>query len=227
MILLTKTMLQNSFIILICTFLLSCSLLDSGNIAPGYKAAYDGMRSYFFPKENEKITSQTIKNIPYASALIRIGKSSQSLIILESIDDDVFNYVSSDSIFLSFKQGRIVLSSGLSNNLVKFVDPFSLRDISLLTQEELSYLNLYSYDYPELIELRVNARIEFIGLEEVDLFTTKKTLKRYEETISNSYLGWKEKNIFWIDEEGYVWKSIQHISPKLPAFEIIITKKPA
>ena len=66
----------------------------------------------------------------------------------------------------------------------------------------------------------------FVGKEEVDLFTQRKLLSKFEEIIENEYLGWKRKNIFWLDENGFVWKSVQNISPKLPQFEIIVTKKP-
>jgi hypothetical protein len=48
-----------------------------------------------------------------------------------------------------------------------------------------------------------------------------------EEELISRYLGWKIKNKYWIDDEGFVWKSIQTISPKIPPIEILITKKPS
>ena len=53
------------------------------------------------------------------------------------------------------------------------------------------------------------------------------TLSLIEEDLKNEYLGWSVTNKYWLDDEGYVWKSIQHISPKLPPFIIEVTKKPA
>ena len=48
-----------------------------------------------------------------------------------------------------------------------------------------------------------------------------------EETISNKQIRWEKKNLFWIDpSDHYVWKSIQHISPKLPPFILQVTKRP-
>ena len=43
----------------------------------------------------------------------------------------------------------------------------------------------------------------------------------------NKYLGWKVKNRFWYDSEAFIWKSEQHLSPKLPLIQIEVTKKPA
>ena len=130
-------------------------------------------------------------------------------------------------VYISIKEGRIVHSSGLSNNLTEFQAPILLSELEFDEANTLSYFTYYSYDNPQLIRLKINATIEYIGTEEVDLFTSKKLLRRFEETIRNDYLGWKRKNIFWLDEEGFIWKSIQNLSPKLPTFTLVITKKPA
>ncbi len=204
----------------------SCSIFDSDNIAPGYKAAYKGISSYFFPEENELISPEIVDNIPYASALIRVGKGKKNLIILESINKNTFNFVSSDSVYFSIKEGRVISTSGLTNNLREFIEPFSIKRMSAYVEEVVKYVTYYSYDNPELIRLEINANFVFVGKEEVDLFTQRKLLSKFEEIIENEYLGWKRKNIFWLDENGFVWKSVQNISPKLPQFEIIVTKKP-
>ena len=46
-----------------------------------------------------------------------------------------------------------------------------------------------------------------------------------EERITNSFIGWSEVNKFWVDDNNFVWKSEQFISPKLPRFSIEVTKK--
>ena len=40
------------------------------------------------------------------------------------------------------------------------------------------------------------------------------------------FLGWEVENSYWVDDKGFVWKSEQFISPKLPSFSVEITKKP-
>ena len=47
------------------------------------------------------------------------------------------------------------------------------------------------------------------------------------EQITNDYYGWRFTNHYWIDDDFFVWKSIQIISPKIPEFNIEITKKPS
>ena len=48
-----------------------------------------------------------------------------------------------------------------------------------------------------------------------------------DQPISNKQIRWEKKNLFWIDpSDHFVWKSIQHISPKLPPFILQVTKRP-
>ena len=64
-----------------------------------------------------------------------------------------------------------------------------------------------------------NIKISILGKE--------KNLILYEENLSNSYLGWNVTNKFWVDEDNFVWRSEQFISPKLPKVIIEVTKKPS
>jgi hypothetical protein len=57
------------------------------------------------------------------------------------------------------------------------------------------------------------------------VFETK-DLRLVEESIASEIIDWNKENKYWIDEKGFAWKSIQHISPKLPPVYIEVTKKP-
>jgi len=61
----------------------------------------------------------------------------------------------------------------------------------------------------------------------VDLLGGQRLLTLIEEEIRNDYIGWSAVNKFWVDKEGFVWKSEQHISPKVPRLIIEVTKKPS
>jgi len=52
-------------------------------------------------------------------------------------------------------------------------------------------------------------------------------LNLIEEVTLNKYLGWEVSNLYWMDDEGFIWKSEQNISPKLPTVYIEVTKKPS
>ena len=73
--------------------------------------------------------------------------------------------------------------------------------------------------------MRVEAKRKFIKTERTELLGSTKELNIIEERISNNFIGWKETNMYWVDSDGFVWKSEQHVSPKLPRFEIEVTKR--
>jgi len=84
-----------------------------------------------------------------------------------------------------------------------------------------------SYDSPKLYDLKVDVKLENLGLEEVTILGENKSLFLIQETLINNYLGWEYTNHYWVDEQFFTWKSIQTISSKLPPFQIEVTKKPA
>jgi len=211
--------------IAILLVLSSCSAIDKSNIAPGYFQAYESLKNYYFGYENNDITPELVQNIPYASATLKIGKGPLGLLILESKKGDRNLWVSADGVYIETVNGRIVKTQGLLNNLTETIIPES--DLRFL--KDLEQYNFYlSYDYPKLLDLKISAKIvKSDRRERIQLLNNDLYLTPYEESIKNSYLGWKAVNIYWTDDSGYVWKTVQEISPKLPRFYFEITKKPS
>jgi len=219
------THLKKNFILFIL-FLCSCSSIDQQRISPAYFEAFGAIKDYFSESDNELITPQLISNIPYASLKLRIGKGKPGLLILEQKIQEKEIWISADKVYLVIENGRIVQTKGLFNNLTSYI---SQRDIvkSALKNELTESTVYYSYDEPLLSNLAVKVHLKKVGEEEINLINKKIKLNLIEEQITNSYINWKAKNYFWVDDEGFVWKSVQSISPKLPPFEFEVTKKPA
>jgi hypothetical protein len=208
-------------------FFNSCSLIDSSRIAPGYIEAFNTIKGVLVGYENDQITPELVSNIPYASSILKIGKGAPGLIILESQNGNENTWVSSDGIYIVFEEGRIVKTRGLHNNLVNSKSfRNNLKNI-VTTKKTESFIYYYSYDEPELVDMKVEVERKFIRVEQVKLLGHEAELSLIEERISNEYIGWKATNKFWVDENLFIWKSYQSISPKLPEFYIEVTKKPA
>lgn len=216
-----QIVLTSFFIVLFC----SCSI--NPRIAPGYVEAAKTLKDVIIKKENKLITPELIKSIPFASSTLSIGKGAPGLIILESVNGDQETWVSADGVYLVLEEGRIVKTRGLFNNLVSFKSVKSdfSQLINLENSETLIYY--YSYDKPELIDMRVKAERKFVRTENISLLGREEQLNLIEERITNDYIGWDEVNRFWVDDDMFIWKSEQFISPKLPRFSVEVTKKPA
>jgi len=180
-----------------------------------------------FEKENG-ISPEVIESIPYASSLINFKKSPKSLIILQSKQKDTYTWVSSDNRHFLTKDGRVVGTMGLPNDLYKINRPnISFKEM-LNKVGLMNYVAYYSFKKPSLNNLRVEISVKVIGNEKINIFREEKDLILVEERLFSKKINWKRTNRFWIDPKTYfVWKSEQNISPKLPMLTVEITKKPA
>ena len=207
----------------------ACSLFNTNNVAPSYFKAFETIRGVIFGQPEYEITRDLVENIPYASAKLKIGKGAAGLVILESVKNNQYTWVSADKIFVVVKDGRIIRTLGLFNNITSYESP--KQTFKQLIEENnhfLDYFAYYSFDEPFLLDLKTQNHLSNRGLENVSILGVERNLYLIEEDISNDYIGWKVKNKFWVDpEDFFVWKSIQHISPKLPEFIFEVTKKPS
>ena len=162
-----------------------------------------------------------VEAIPYSSALLKIGNGPVGLIILESIQTNAETWVSADNVYIQIQNGKIIKTAGLNNNLIRTVGRVDF------SEDFDNYLIYLSYDYPELNNLELTNKLIKKEVQEIELLSGVKKLTLYEEFFENDYLNWRGVNQYWIDETGYVLKSKQYISTKLPPIEIEVTKKPA
>ena len=121
----------------------------------------------------------------------------------------------------------VVLFKGLKNPNVYIPELQEEKNLSKFEVDGTAFTYYFSYDFPYLRNLEVKAKIRNKGKVKVDLLGGEKLLTLIEEEIKNDYIGWSEVNKFWVDDDGYVWKSEQHISPKVPKIVLEVTQKPS
>ena len=208
--------------IIVIFLFVSCSAIDTSRIAPGYVSAFNSIKLALFGNNNE-IDANLIANIPYASMLVKIGKGPTALMILEGINGDEYTWVSADGVFLVLKEGKIVKTEGLPNNLFSRFDPPFKWDQDIYEQTFTSYL---SFRDPRLDNLKVNSTYNENGNFDVELVFSNKKLQLIEEQIESEAIAWSQTNQYWIDKNNFVWKSTQYISPRLPPIYYRVAKKP-
>jgi len=203
--------------------LISCSSLNNGKIAPGYFQAFESMTNLIFGYDNQ-IDPQIIENIPYASIKVRIGNGPEALMILQRVNGDEYTWVSADEVYLVIKNGKIIKTQGLPNNLFEKLTTF--RGWKDITDKDEVFISYSSFRNPVLNNLEVSSKYSNEGKTELQLTFVKKELLLINERILAESIGWKKTNSYWLDENNFVWKSKQHISPRLPPIHYEITKKP-
>ena len=199
--------------------------MNNGRIAPGYFQAFESINDLIFGYDNQ-IDPQIIEKIPFASIKVRIGNGPEALMILQRVNGDEYTWVSADEVYLVIKNGKIIKTQGLPNNLFENLTSFAgWNDVDILDKKE-KFISYYSFKDPELNNLEVFSQYSNRGKTELQLTFVKKQLLLLNERISAESIGWEKINSYWLDDQKYVWRSVQHISPRLPPIYYEVTKKP-
>ncbi len=206
--------------------LVSCTSFETNNIAPGYIATFNSLKNLLVGYDSDLINSELINNIPYASLTLKIGRGPKGLLILESVRNENYYWLSADSIYLVIRDGRIIKTQGLENDLREVIYPrTSFKEIMTIGPKQ--FKAFYSFTNPELNNLELQFSYLVGEKENIQILDNSMNLILVTEEISNRVLGWKLSNKYWVDENYYVWKSEQALTPKIPPFNVEITKKPS
>jgi hypothetical protein len=209
-------------------FLFSCSAI---NIPSYYITPFVYAYESIIDKPDTQFSKNLIDSIPYASMKVKIGKGNSGLVILEKIDKDETSWVSADEVNFLIKNGKIIRTSGLTNNLSGY-QGFTPKFSELLKREiklqPLEFTSYYSFSQPDLLDLKVSIILKYEGEREIEILGNKKKVLLVEEIIRGKKIGWKARNRYWVDpNDGFIWKSTQSVSPKIPEIRYEVTKKPA
>ncbi len=139
--------------------------------------------------EPEDIAHSKIESIPYASMQVRLGRSDNTLLILEEEKNGILKWTSSNLIKIYTKNGFIIRLTGLDNEL----DQIELdKKHPILTgnfnKNFKSYTSFYTFNTDNLIS-------------------------------------WQFKNLYWINNQNEIIKSVQNFTPKNPEIYLKLTKK--
>ena len=212
--------------ILLIMLMSGCSSLDLNKVAPGYIGAYEAIKVLVVGHKDDNITQELIKNIPYASMTLNVGKGPKGLMILESKTYDLATWVSADNVYIREKNGKIIQSKGLGNNLDELLFTVDFKNL-LEIDTDKTYIYYKSYSNPDLFNLELKANFKVKDRKLTKLLNREIFLTLIEEEIFSEDLGWQVTNSYWVDDNSFVWKSIQTISPKIPKIFIEVTKKPS
>jgi len=174
---------------------------------------------------NKKVTLEEAAAVPYASMGIRVGNSTETMIILASDTGGPLLWTAGAGIAITTRDGRIVRTAGLSHNLGGY-EPGSVSlgadgVRSTRWQADFPDLKLYSVAIACRSRPAVDETIIILGK---DIQT-----RRINESCSTegSGLDWSFDNTYWLDpSSGLVWRSIQHVHPLLDAIETEILRPP-
>lgn len=173
-----------------------------------------------------ELTPEEIESVPYASAYLKIGSQKQVFVVLAFAESNPLTgqtqlkWVSADKAMVVTENGHIVKTIGLQTTNLAGV----YGDVPAYSNSSVQYA--LSYDWSEQYHYGFQAQVERsrqgkervttpISSTETDVYTELVTFPSLEESVENTY---------WVDSEGQVVKTRQHLGPKMVPVELTILK---
>lgn len=195
---------------------LSVVFLTLSCAGPGsYRIYYEGIMNQIPGDDFIAIREDFYNEQPFSFAYLKYGKRSPVVLVLASVDNGIFHWVSQDRVSIFTNNiGKIINTRGLDNDI--FLT--NLQNITLDQEEYSFYSNFYN---PELLNiLTFNRKLEsknieyeyFIG----DMVPAKKVRYLSELPMIKNHF----KNEYIIGNDGKPLSTTQKIHPFLPEISI-------
>lgn len=205
----------------------ACSNIGGGDAASIVIIVQNAWSGAWNSSAKNRITLEQAASVPFASMGIRLGDSAQSMIVLASDANGERLWTSKARIAITTaRDGRIVRTGGFEHDLGGYEprsDTLGADGVRTVRWEaDFPDLNLHSVSITCQDRDAGNETIHILGK---DIHTRR--IDKSCVTV-DSRLDWSFQNKYWVDpDNGLVWRSIQHINPKLDAIETEILRPPA
>lgn len=172
----------------------------------------------------QRVTIKQAAAIPYATIGIRLGTGPQAIATLATDDGGQRLWASGQKVMIATTRGgQIQRTVGLPNNLTWLMpsgtaeaNPSAKRSVWLA---DFADLGVYATPIQCDTLASANVQISILGTR----IATRRTIVR----CVAPQLNWSFQNAYWTDlQTGLVWRSIQHVHPKLDPIEIETLRPP-
>lgn len=164
--------------------------------------------------------------LPYASVAVSMKNARRALLVLAKAEADELHWVSSDRGVLVTRNGRLVRTVGLPENLARtdFVGGDFFENDALPRSDPSSARRMVDLLPGNRYGMVVESTLVRAQEERIRIGRHEHDTVRFAEHCVAPQLSWEFTNAYWIDGRGMIWRSIQHVTPGLGPVEIEITK---
>lgn len=207
-------------------------LLLSGCSSTSYDT-YATLRYAILGVDDVKVTAAKVRELPYASAYLRVGDNPQALVVLAFADPDgSLSWVSSDNKLFVTKSGRLYKTVGLENDLYLVASPWpdplqkmvNVPD-DVLNLDAISWQYNAEWEHDYVSGYKMQAKFISAVPEKLLILDKSHDVVLIDELVSFGQSQNYWHNYYWFEPStGRVLKSKQQLGPGLPVIEITILK---
>lgn len=180
--------------------------------------------THIFGGEGDRVTYQQAAAIPFATIGVRVGDSTEGILVLGSSHGDQQLFTAASHIVLVMRHGRVVRTAGLEYNISE------LRLVrGSVSGTFPSAETVWEADFPDqhLYSVPVICKAYSGGPDTYNNFNTPVPVIKVVDQCRSDQLDWSFTNTYWIaPQTGLMWHSIQNISPKLDPLELRVLRPP-
>tara|TARA_B110000014_G_scaffold245818_1_gene218062 strand:- start:403 stop:1026 length:624 start_codon:yes stop_codon:yes gene_type:complete len=201
-------------IYMIKLLLVLLAISSCANIPISYQDLPETFYRAAFGYPDIAIDQETYNENKYSFAKVRLGKASPVIMILLSIDDGMYTWIDKEGLRLITLNGRIIKTIGLPNDINIKVDKNKKQS------NEGQFYETINFSNPVLMNADLSSVISFE--EKIDLLYLDDLIEVniYSEEVSISAIGWREENLYFLDNNNREIKTIQFIHPFLKQIDM-------
>ncbi len=163
--------------------------------------------------------------IPYASIGYRVNDGRQNLLILATDTGGDLLWTSASHVVLVTRDGRVVRTVGLPDNIASVMPSLSAAMTPPAQALKSAFTSIHSADFPDegRYSVSISCRTVKRGREAITILGKALDTVRAEESCDSG--NWSFQNNYWLDAQtGFVWRSVQHLTPKGEMVEIEVLR---
>ena len=194
---------------------------------------YATLRYALWGVDDVEVTTEKVRELPYASAYLRVGDNPQALVVLAFVDPDgSLSWVSADNKLFVTKAGRLYKTVGLENDLYLVASswPDPLQKMADSPDDVLSPNSMYwqynsEWERDYVSGYKMQAKFISAVPEKLLILEKSHDVMLIDELVSfgQSQNSWH--NYYWFERStGRILKSQQQLGPDLPVIEMTILK---
>ena len=175
------------------------------------------------------ITRAQAAAIPYATIGYRLNGGEENLLVLATDTNGERLWTASSHVVLVTRDGRLIRTVGLPDNIASVTPSLSTAMASPGQVLKSAFTSIRSADFPDEGRYSVSISCKTVSTGRVAITILGKALDtvRADETCESSALGWSFRDSYWVDaQSGFVWRSIQHLTPKGATVETEVLRPP-
>jgi hypothetical protein len=192
------------------------------------KTVPQAMRTAFSKGDDLHVTREDIERIPYASLAVRFEDYPQALLILGRADGADLHWISNEREVIVTRRGRVVKTSGLPDDLksTRFLTDDPVGRAAGAFASDRTCARMIDIEPRHLDGIVVRSQFDNAGSETLTILDSNLSTDVWIESNRAPVLDWEFKNRFWADSRsGFVWKSVQYVSPRLPPLELVVFRR--